>query len=230
MELQPNKGSFQLLTVITTPKLADKTINMFKQAHMPLQYRLHAEGTAPSEIMDLLGLGSVDKCVLISMVAKPLSGIILKRLHTELQLDTVNSGIAFTLPLSGANSLIIRMLMQSMEANKVELNGKEANSMAEVKHALITAIVERGFSSDVMEAAKSAGARGGTVIHSHQIPTEEAGGFWGISAQEEKEIVLIIAEAEHRLPIMQSISAHCGMNSDAKGLVMSMPIDSVIGI
>ena len=62
------------------------------------------------------------------------------------------------------------------------------------------------------------------------IPTEEAAGFWGLNAQEEKDLVLILAEAEHRLPIMQAISARCGMQSEAKGIVMSMPIDSVIGI
>lgn len=43
------KVSFQLLTLITTPKLAEKAAEMFKKGALPLQYRFNAEGTASSE-------------------------------------------------------------------------------------------------------------------------------------------------------------------------------------
>lgn len=230
MESSQKKLSFQLLTVITTPKLAEKTAEMFKKGALPLQYRFSAEGTASSDIMDMLGLGSIDKCVLVSMVPKHLSGIILDKLHSELQLDSVNSGIAFTIPLNGANNLILRMLTRNTEENVYSSDGKDENSMTESKHVLVAAIVNRGFSGDVMEAAKSAGAKGGTVINSRRIGNEEVTGFWGLSVQEEKEIVMILTPVEDKLNIMRSISEKCGMNSDAKGIVMSMPIDSVMGI
>ena len=100
--------------------------------------------------------------------------------------------------------------------------------MAETKHAMITAVVKRGFSGDVMNAARSAGAMGGTVVHSRQMGDLEATAMWG--ADEEKEIVMILADAENRVAIMSAISEKCGMHSEAKGLVMSMPIDSVTGI
>lgn len=230
MESSQKKLSFQLLTVITTPKLAEKTAEMFKKGALPLQYRFSAEGTASSDIMDMLGLGSIDKCVLVSMVPKHLSGIILDKLHSELQLDSVNSGIAFMIPLNGANNLILRMLTRNTEENVYSSDGKDENSMTEPKHVLVAAIVNRGFSGDVMEAAKSAGAKGGTVINSRRIGNEEATGFWGLSVQEEKEIVMILTPVEDKLNIMRSISEKCCMNSDAKGIVMSMPIDSVMGI
>ncbi len=225
MENNQKKSSFQLLTVITTPKLAEKTTELFKKNALPLQYRFNAEGTATSEIMDMLGLGSVDKCVIVSMVPKHYSGIMLGKLHSELRLDTINSGIAFTIPLNGANNLILRMLTQNAEENGYGSDGKEEKSMTETKHVLIAVVIDRGFSGDVMEAARSVGARGGTIIHSHRIGTEEVTGFWGLSMQEEKEIVLIISDAENKINIMSSINEHCGINSEAKGIVMSMPID-----
>lgn len=230
METKPKRPALQLLAVITTPKLAEKTAAMFLQARLPLQYQFHAEGTAPSEIMDMLGLGSIDKSVLITTVPKLRAAGILKKLHTELQLDTVNSGIAFTIPLNGVNTLLLRMLTQNLEETTTEADRKGEHSMAETTHALVAAIVNRGFSVDVMEAAKSAGARGGTVIHSRAIDNKEITGFWGLGTQEEKEIVLILAEAEDRIPIMTSISERCGINSEAKGILFSMPIDSAIGI
>ena len=40
------KVSFQLLVLITTPKLAEHAAEMFKKGALPLQYRFNAEGTA----------------------------------------------------------------------------------------------------------------------------------------------------------------------------------------
>lgn len=230
MENSPKKLSFQLLTVITTPKLAEKTAAIFQKDALPLQYRFSAEGTASSEIMDMLGLGSIDKCVLVSMVPKSLSCAILDKLHSKLHLGTVNSGIAFTIPLIGANRILLRMLTQNAEENTNHLDRKDEICMPETKHVLVAAIINRGFSGNVMEAAKSVGAKGGTVIHSRRIDNEEVTSFWGLSVQEEKEIVLILSPIEDKISIMRSISEKCGLNSEAKGIVISMPIDSVMGI
>lgn len=229
MENIQKKLSFHLLTLITTPKLAEKAAEMFKKAALPLQYRFNAEGTATSEIMDMMGLGSVDKCMLISVIPKEFSGIMLDKLRTELQMNAVNSGVAFTLPLNGMNNLILRILTQNAEENISNPEAKEKNIMTETKHVLIAAIINRGFSEDVMKAAKSAGAKGGTVIHSRRIGNEEATGFWGLSMQDEKDIVLILSNSQNKVEIMQKISQKCGMHSDAKGIVMSLPIDSVAG-
>lgn len=227
MEKTQEKRKLQALLMITTPKLADKAAKVFQKEHLPLQYRFNAEGTAPSDIMDMLGLGSTDKCVLVSITQKQQADAILKKLKAGLQMNAVNSGIAFTIPLNGVSNLILRLLSQNEDGSN-KPTGKDSMIMAETKHALITAVVNRGFSGDVMNAARSAGAMGGTVVHSRQMGDQEATAMWG--ADEEKEIVMILADAENRVAIMQAISEKCGMHSEAKGLVMSMPIDSVTGI
>lgn len=224
------KASFRVLVLITTPKLADKAEKLFRKNHLPLEYRFNGEGTASSEIMDMLGLGSIDKGVLLSVMSTDLANAMLKKLRAELRMSSVNSGIAFTIPLNGANNFIVRMLTQNTEDNTSNMARKDDLIMAETKHVLVTAIVNRGFSGDVMDAAKEAGATGGTIIHSRQTVTEETAGFWGTSVQDEKEIVMILSDAEKKVPIMQSIGEKCGVHSNAKGIVMSMPIDSVIGI
>ena len=43
-------------------------------------------------------------------------------------------------------------------------------------------------------------------------------------------LILILADAEHKLPIMQAIGEKCGVHSDAKGIVLSLPIDSAVGL
>ncbi len=229
MERKTAKNSYQLLMLIATPKLTDKAADMFLKSAMPIQYRLNAEGTAPSEIMDTLGLGGIDKGIIISTVPKVFGNAMLSKLHTELRLDAVNSGIAFTIPLTGASKLVANMMDRTVEEGQNELKRKGGNAMAKSTYALIVAIVNRGFSGDVMDAAKAAGAGGGTVIHSRSIAGEEAAA-WGLGLQEEKDIVLILAEKESKVKIMRSISESCGVNSKANGTVISLPTDAVMGI
>ncbi len=228
--MDTNKRAYQILVLIATHKLVDKATELFLNMNLPIQYRLNAEGTASSEILDALGLGSVDKAVLISTVPQGFGEQMLQQLHNQLRLDAVNSGIAFTIPLTGASNLMIRMMTKIDEDNEFPQQGKGENTMTGNKHTLVIAIVDRGFSDDVMVAARAAGAGGGTVIHSRGIENEDATGFWGLSVQEEKELVLILAEVENKVDIMRAISEKCGMHSEAKGLVLSLPIDAVMGI
>ena len=108
-----NRNAYQLLALITTHKLADKAEAIFKKSRLPLQYRFTAEGTAPSEMIDMLGLGSVDKSMLLSMIPKGAAEDLMDNLKSKLKMQEVNSGIAFTIPLSGASNLIVRLLQNS---------------------------------------------------------------------------------------------------------------------
>jgi len=221
---------YQMLVLIATPKLADKAADMFLQSNLPLQFRTNAEGTASSEIMDTLGFGSVDKCVLMSYVPQQLGKQMLSMLHTRLRLDAVNSGIAFTVSLTGTSNLLLRMMNRAAEHYENSDSRKGEFTMGDTKYTLIAATVDRGFGGDVMNTARAAGAGGGTILHSRGIENEEATGFWGLSVQEEKEIVLILAEHEDKVAIMKAIGEAHGMHSQSKGVVVSLPIDEVMGI
>lgn len=227
--------SVRVLVLITTEKSAKKAAEMFKAGGLPIQYSVLAEGTASSEIMDMLGLGSTEKRLLISVLPKYFADKMLQKLYEELKMNTVNSGIAFTIPLTGASSLFLRIITKDVDIPALSEDRKdtekgEENIMNDKNYGLIVAVINRGFSNEVMVAAREAGAGGGTVVHSRQLINEETAGFWGISMQEEKEILLILSEAENKVKIMKAISEHCGIHSEVKGLVMSLPIDSVMGI
>lgn len=215
----------RLLMLISTPKLADKASALIENAKIPLHYRLGAMGTASSEMMDILGLGSSEKGVLAAVSEKGTADLILKRLHKELKLGTVNSGIAFTAPLNGVSNFLLHIAESASSDDR-----KDNTIMSESNYTMIAAIVNPGFSDNVMNVARSAGAGGGSVIHSRRISDKKNIAFWGLNVQEEKEIVLIIAKNDSKLEIMQAIGKECGMRSDANGMVISLPIESVIGL
>ncbi len=217
----------RLLVLITHTRFAEKASKMFSKTAMPMHYKTHAMGTASNEMMDILGLGSSDKNMIATILPKELAEEVLAKLHKELKMGSVNSGIAFTARLSGISKLIVRMY-NSTGANFEER--KDEESVSETNYSMIAAIVNPGYSEEVMNAAREAGAGGGSVIHSRRIADERTVVSWGLDIQEEKEIVLIVTNNETKLPIMQAIGKACGVHSDAKGFVLSLPIESVIGL
>ena len=87
MSANNKKIPLRMLFLIATPKLANKAANLFKEDNVPLQYLFYAQGTASSEIMDTLGLGSIDKTVLMSMIPKLFADKLLIKLRKELHLE-----------------------------------------------------------------------------------------------------------------------------------------------
>ncbi len=230
MAVEKEKAAYRLLLLIATPRLVDKAIALFRESHVPVQYQFRAQGTATSEIMDLLGLGSVEKMALMSEMPKAFADAMLVKLKKKLYLGMPNSGVAFTIAISGGSNQMIKMI-ETM-GPKAGTEGLERNEhqMAENQYSMIMAVVNQGFSEDVMDAAKPVGATGGTVFHCRRIGSEEAMRFWGISVQQEREIVMILARKADKLAIMQAIGKHCGMQSPAQGVVFSLPVDSVVGL
>ena len=226
MRMNEKTVPLRILAVITTPRLSKKALELFRRGNVPVQYEWHGLGTASSEMMDILGLGTPEKRVLLTVLPKPFADRMGRKLKEAAVIGTKNSGIAFTLPMSGVNHLLLQML-EALQGEETNERGK--SGMEDMKYALIAAVVNQGYSENVMEAARGAGAGGGTVIPGRRTGSEEAIQFWGMSIQEEKEMILIITEQENKLKIMQAISAKCGLHSEADGLVLSLPIDTVIG-
>ncbi len=91
--------------------------------------------------------------------------------------------------------------------------------------------MERGYTNVAMDAARKAGARGGTVIAARGIAEDEVKRFFGIEIQAEKEIVfLIVRSDEKRQEIMTALMKAVGMNTRSHGLVLSVPLSDAIGL
>jgi len=95
---------------------------------------------------------------------------------------------------------------------------------------LIMCIVNVGFSDAVMEAAKGAGAKGGTVIKARGTATTETDKFFNFSIQPEKEMVLILVPNQIKEDVLHALYKAVGLNTPGSGIAFSVPVDNVVGI
>jgi len=157
----------------------------------------------------------------------------MKEVRKKLKSYGPGAGIAFTVPLSAVNDPVLLVFKQSILKNEkiTEANSTEGENMANKHtHDLIVSIVNHGYTDEIMNTARTAGARGGTVLHARGTIHEGTVKFFGISVQDEKEMILILVNSENKVPIMQAISENYGLNSEARGIVFSMPVDDVMGL
>lgn len=223
--MEKTKHDIRLLFLIASPKLGTAAQELLTREGVAEQSHAFAKGTASGELQDLLGLGSIDKSVIMALITKKSAARMMTLFREELYLGMPGSGVAFTVPINAASAGLVQLVetFGPKEEEKEEESVKSDFSM-------ILAFVNQGYSEEVMAAAREAGAGGGTVFHSRRVAGDEALQFWGIHIQEEREIVLIISKREKKNAIMNAISSKCGARSEAHGMVISVPVDDVAGL
>ena len=98
------------------------------------------------------------------------------------------------------------------------------------KYELIFCIVNAGFALEVMEAAKKAGAKGGTILRGRGSANPEAEEFYQISIQPDKEILWLIVPKEIKDDVMHKIYQDAGLATKSKGIAFSLPVSHAVGL
>ena len=101
------------------------------------------------------------------------------------------------------------------------------NGISVMVRMLVTTTV---YIDTVMDAARSAKAGGGTVIHAKGTGMELAKKYLGVSLVEEKEVILIVTKSREKNQIMKAIMEQAGLDSKERTIVFSLPVTSVAGI
>ncbi len=197
---------------------------LYRKRQVPIHLQCPGKGTATSEIMDILGLGSSEKDVVVSFAAASAAKKLLHDLDNELWGHTGGAGIVVAIPISGLNSLIANLAAYHAES----LKQKEGNEMERTENSLILVVCARGCTDDVMSTAKARGARGGTVIKGRLSGLEELEQAYEVELKPEREIVAIVVPTELRGPIMEAINAEHGLRSEAQAVLCSLPIEQIV--
>ena len=190
-------------------------------------HSLPCRGTAGKKLLDLLGLEESEKTLLWAMTSRARAGRLLARLVREMGLDMPGAGIAFTTPVgSVAGATSLRSLTEGQDI----IMGEVTDMPASFLYELIIAIVNRGHADTVMDAARAAGAAGGTVLHAKGTGSKRGEKFFGVSLADEKDMVYIIAYADEKTAIMRAINENAGPGTKAGAICFSLPVSSVAGL
>ena len=216
-----------LVSIVARGK-GKRYINMVAEKNIRMNLQSVGHGTATSEMMDILGLGTNDKDVVISVATQKDVRALLSELTKNLEGSVRYGGLLMVTKLSAINRLAAEVILRS----RTESAEKEETRMTkgEGKFNLILIAVNEGFADDVMKTAKKAGATGGTVIRARQVGAELLEQFEEADLQEEKEIITILSPTATSGHIISAVNEEFGLRSVAKGVVCAVPVERALKI
>ena len=220
--MAPSVAPMQLLVSIVERGKGRELREHYRQFGLIHHNQAAGHGTAASHLLDALGFGTSERDIILTLGPKDTMLQLVYHLKDEDRSKLGTPGIAFTLNLSGMSAILAVALsrLEEMKPERGEQFMEQGNH-----HSLILATVNTGYTEEVMETARTAGARGGTVIRARWTDAEEVGKFAGITLQEEKEVLAIVATNRERNAILEAINAKHGLRTAAQAMVISLPID-----
>ena len=221
------KGLCLLITIIKRSDIKEYH-DFFEKNSISVIYDTLGNGTAHEKTLALFGIEKNEKAVLLSLVTYPTLKKVLRGLALEMKIDLPDRGIAVAVPLAsmgGAKALEYFSAGQEIDETETSLNEEE--KMQTVQE-LIVAIYQKGYTDMVMDAAREAGAGGGTTIRAKGT-SAGAQKFFGLSLAEEKEMLFIVTQTEKKKNIMKAIMQKAGTDSEAHSLVFSLPVTDTAG-
>lgn len=215
-----------IMTTIIDRKNSKKYLDLYKKDKLEVMYITLGEGTARGDILDYLGLEASEKMVIFNFVQQHDWMLTKKNLQRKLQIDAPGEGIAFLVPLSSIGG---KRTLQFL-LDRQELPESEESTLKDTTYELIIAIANQGNLEMVMDAARGAGAYGGTVIHAKGTGMEYAEKYLGVTIAAEKAMIFIVTKKDQKNNIMKAIMEQAGMQSPAKTIVFSLPVTDTAGL
>ena len=207
---------------IINPDMADRMNGICRALELPLSIELMGRGTATKNMLDLLGLRSREYRVILSVADKERTKRLIDEARRQLYIDAPGHGIIVATPIKSVGG---GKTMAYLSGGKPASGTPELN----YNYEIILAIANEGHTDTVMDAARAAGARGGTVLHGKGTGSKDAEKFFRVSIAQEKEVILIVAKADEKTAIMKSIVKNAGTDTEAGAVVMSLPVSAVAG-
>lgn len=216
---------YALITITSRTKLPE-FLSVYDEKNMPVGFISLGYGTAKDEMLDMLGLDRSEKAVGLGLVTGEIWQETKRYLRKKMYIDMPDTGISFIIPLSsigGKRELAFLISGQNYRKG-------EESVMKETTMELLVVVSNQGHNDLVMDAAREAGAYGGTVIHARGTGMNQAELFFGVSLASEKDMTFIVTKKSQRNAIMSSIMKQAGMDTPAQSIVFSLPVTDAAGI
>lgn len=193
-------------------------------------FSFRASGTASTDMREVLGLENIHKRLITSVIREDTFLQIAPKLDAKFKTSQYSAGIAFLIPLTGVYGLSAYKMLARYPVELSPIDPKLEETYMNAEKEAIIAIVNDGYSDLVMEAAKAAGATGGTIIRARGSGSKEAESFYGVVVTPEKETVITIVDRDIKDAVLESIGKECGLQTKGQGICFSIPVSGSVGL
>jgi nitrogen regulatory protein PII len=99
-----------------------------------------------------------------------------------------------------------------------------------MRFRLIMAIVKPQLTDKVVDSAKEAGATGATIVPARGTGMREAKSFFGLSIEDQTDILIFLVEEHVVDNILNAIRAEGGFQEPGTGIAFVLSVEQVVGL
>ena len=210
----------ELIVVIVNFGMGSKIIRHAKQHGITGATVLLGKGIVKKPLLEFLELHETRKEIVLMGAAAGKAEPVMAALMEKFQFQKPHHGIAFSIPIVSILGTKLLTGAQAQEEREVEVSVYQA----------IFVIVDKGNAELVIDAAKKAGARGGTIINARGSGIHETSKLFAMEIEPEKEIVLIIADKNLTDAITTAVRNDLEIDKPGKGIVFVQNISRAYGL
>lgn len=217
-----DKKDFDLIVTVVDFGLGSKVIKTARESGVSGGTIFLGTGTVDNRLLEILSLDHVRREIAIMITESSLAFEALEKLNEKFHFDKPNHGIAFSIPVTevfGTRDSI-------SENNKKNEDRRDEKTM----YKAIFTIVDRGKGENVMDAAKKAGAKGGTIINARGSGIHETEILFSMPIEPEKEIVMILAKDESVDKITSTIREELKIDEPGMGIMFTLDVNKSYGL
>lgn len=210
---------YELICVIVNLGLGSKALSAAKKSGVSGGTIMLGRGTVDNRWLKLLELTDIRKEVVLMVGEKSIGKKALDAIDEKLNFSKPKHGIAFTMPIDaviGAGN------------DEYESNAGDGGSVSVYKAIFV--VVDKGKGETVMEAAKEAGARGGTIINARGSGIHKTATFLNMEIEPEKEIVLILTSTALSDKIVIAIRDNLKIDEPGHGILFVQAVSETYGL
>ncbi|MBQ3825742.1 MAG: transcriptional regulator [Spirochaetaceae bacterium] len=173
---------------------------------------LSGRGLAATNIAAILGLGEEAKDIILMIVDENVKKSVTSAIISTAKTEKRNFGELFSLDLG----TFYKSGKQS---------GEENMAKTDCDNTMITVIVNKGYADDVMAAARSAGAGGGTVVNARGTARETDARFFGMHIVPEKDMLIMVVPADKKKAVINAIENVKCLKEPGMGIAYSSAVE-----
>ncbi len=211
------------LISVVNPGAMDRVCEIAAALDLPQTVTLLGHGTAVQSMLDLLGIESTEKRVIMTVANPEKTRKFIKEMRRQVYIGIPGHGIIMAVPIKSVGGGKTLAYLNNGEQQPARYTPELSN-----RYELIVIVANEGRTDQVMNAARAAGATGGTVLHGKGTGSQNKK-FYNVSIAAEKEVILMVAQNDRKAVIMQSVLHHAGPDSEAGAILFSLPVSEVAG-
>lgn len=204
---------YKLIVSIVPHNSGELITSTAKQAGAGGGSIIMGRGTAQNGLIQLLGLGDTSKDIVYVLVDSSKAENVIGKIQETCSSKKAHFGVLFTIETDD--------FIKSGSAEKLDEGVKQMDTNN--TYEMINVIVNKGYAEDAMEAARKAGAGGGTIIGARGTAKEGDAKFFGVEIVPEKEMLMILVPVEKKADIVNAISSLPCFEKAGSGIVFCNP-------